>query len=55
MIGHNYNLKVANPSLRNDKVPAMISNAMQPPFYTPQSFTPMDLGKAAFHYQSPKK
>ena len=54
MIGHNYNLKVANPALPNNRVPGLVSNSFQPPFYRPQSQTPMNLGSLAFNPPSSK-
>lgn len=54
MIGHNYNLKVANPALPNSRVPGLVSNGFQPPFYRPQSQTPMNLGPLAFNLPTSK-
>ena len=50
MIGHNYNLKVSNPRLNNNRVPGLVSDSFQPPFFRPQSHSPIDLGKAVYQY-----
>jgi hypothetical protein len=50
MIGHNYQFKQSNPKLINNSIPQMRSNSFQPPFYSPQSQTPLNLGKKAFEY-----
>jgi len=55
MFGHNYQFKQSNPKLINNSIPQMRSNCMQPPFYSPQSQTPINLGKKAFEYVNNEK
>jgi len=48
MFGHNYQFKQSNPNLVNNSDPNMRSVSLQKPFYSPQSFVPVELGAKAF-------
>ena len=53
MEGHNYQFKQAHLTVDNNSMPQMRSNCFQPPFYSAQSQTPINLGKKAFEYPLP--